>query len=328
MVGLQLKRGETRKDRARPPRAHSGEEPVARSRYRTRPHGAGVAHRRRLLRAGLPRRQGPHAGAPLDLPHRHRGHLAHDARRDPASRPPGLPGALADCDVAERRRLRGDRPVEPGVRDTSGLLVPHQRHRPRRDPRRRAPRARPRPLPLPDPDGRDGAAPHAAHPPLRTEHQRRSSVGRRRADLLPACRNRQDPARLLLRFVLCRQPRAALHADATPRGAQHRGAEGSAADPLRLGHLNGDRRCRERHRLRPLALRAVHLAALGHDGPEDLRGARRDAVRRGLPRGRAVLHPSPLASLVVAQPLDPLRGPPAPGSDSANRATSPFSPRT
>ena len=91
---------------------------------------------------------------------------------------------------------------------------------------------------------------------------------------------------LFLRVVLRRQSRTSFHPDATNRSTPNRPPQGAAADTLRLGLFDGHSRRGERHRFRAFALRALHLHALGHDRPEDLR-----RTRHGTFRGRCCTSP-------------------------------------
>jgi hypothetical protein len=291
IVGLSLIRGETREYCRSPGEAFIRHSSVTGTSHGTEPDDPRVGHRRLVLRARVTRGAGSLARPPRRLPHVDHRDLPRPARVRPIPRAELLADPLADRHVAQRRGLRRDRALESSGRRVSSALVPHQRSRPRRYADPRAPSTRPRSLPIPHVVGGDRTVVVAARAPHRTRHQRCSTVGQTRTDLVPAGRDRQDPLGLLLRVVLRGQPRAALDADATHRPTPNRPPEGAVADSLRVGILDGHPRRRERHRVRASALRAVHLDVVGDHRLQDLR-----RPRHGPLRGRNVLRRALLRS--------------------------------
>ena len=149
------------------------------------------------------------------VPRRHRRDLATHALRDSALGAVLLAGAAADRDIAQWHRLRRDRPVESrpspatsrcgssSARSASSPRLMVVRTNPDLDRYRYMTLRR---------GNRDCCCCRSFHTSVRIMNGARLWI-EVRSILLPARGVRQDSARLLLRLVLRRQPRAALHAD-------------------------------------------------------------------------------------------------------------------
>ncbi len=237
-------------------------------------------HRRLPRRRARPGAAGPH-GEPLAGPQRQ--------RRDPAA-----------GGAAQRDRLRGHRPLEPGAGAGPGGLGRPRRDALRHDVARRALLARPGALSLSVAVGGRNLSGGAA---VLLPDLRGASLGALRQPLVPADRVLQDPPLHLLRLVLRGEQGDALHPDGPDRQPPLPRPAAARPDHRGLGGRHGGHRARGRHRLRRAAVRPLHRPAVGGDGTGRLSGARPGALRGRRLHRSALLRPGAPAGRAVAEPL-------------------------
>ena len=237
-------------------------------------------HRRLPRRRARPGAAGAH-GQPLAGTQRQRG--------DP---PPG--GA------AQRDRLRGHRPLEPGTGAGPGGVGRARGDALRPDPDGGALLARPGALSL---SVVVGGRHLPGRPAVLLPYLRGASLGTFRQPLVPADRVLQDPPLHLLRLLLRGEQGDAVHPDGADRQPPLPRPAAARADHRGLGGRHGGHRAGGRHRLRRAALRALHRAAVGGDGPGGLPRPRARALRGGRLHRGALLRPGTPARLGVAEPV-------------------------
>ena len=220
------------------------------------------------------------------------------AHGQPMAGPPGQRRRPPPGRVAQRDRLRGDRPLGPRLRQVAGGLGRHRRGSLRPHAPGGALLAGPRALPLSPPAHRRHPAgrPSVLHP-----HQRRPTLDPLRQLRVPADRVLQDPPLHLLRLLFRLQQGAAVDPDGPPREPARPRPPTAHPHTGRLGRRHGDHRPGGRHRLRRPALRAVHRPALGHHRPGRLPRLRLRPLRHRRHLRRPLLQPGPRPGGRVAQ---------------------------